>query len=213
MTSASRTFRSVVVCWSAMLAIVVPARAQSATASAPEVAPLAPGDAIRTTFWREPQLNGEYRVDETGTVMLPLLGARSVRDIVPARLKTELVNEYGRQLRSPDDVQIVLLRRVRVLGAVKTPGLYLVDPTMTLGDLIALAGGATQTGKLKDIRVTRNGREIRSDLNERSPVGERLGSGDQILVPERSWFSRQGVFLLAGSLSAITVLVTQVVKR
>jgi len=206
MTSASR---SVVVCWSAILTIAVPARSQSA----PEAAPLAPGDAIRTTFWREPQLNGEYRVDETGTVVLPLLGTRNVRDIAPDRLKTALVSDYGRQLRSADDVQIVLLRRVRVLGAVKTPGLYLVDPTMTLGDVIALAGGATQTGKLKDIRVTRNGREIRSDLNERAPVGGRLGSGDQILVPERSWFSRQGVFLLAGSISAITVLVTQVAKR
>jgi polysaccharide export outer membrane protein len=212
MKHASRTLRTIVVCWSAMLAIVVPGRSQSAAVSAPDVAPLAPGDAIRTTFWREPQLNGEYRVDETGTVVLPLLGARSVRDIVPARLKTELVNDYRRQLRSADDVQIVLLRRVRVLGAVKTPGLYLVDPTMTLGDVIALAGGATQTGKLKDIRVFRNGREIRSDVNGRARTGEPLGSGDQILVPERSWFSRQGVFLLAGSISAITVLVSQVVR-
>ncbi len=212
MTHTSRTFRSIVVCWSAILAIVVPAWAQSSTASAPEVAPLAPGDAIRATFWREPQLNGEYRVDETGTVVLPLLGARSVRDIVPARLKTALVNDYGRQLRSPDDVQIVLLRRVRVLGAVKTPGLYLVDPTMTLGDAIALAGGATREGKLNDIRVFRNGREIRSDVNGRARTGEPLGSGDQILVPERSWFSRQGVFLLAGSISAISVLVSQVVR-
>lgn len=212
MTNASGTVRSIVVCWSAILTSVVPAWAQAARAPAPDVAPLAPGDAIRTTFWREPQMNGEYRVDETGTVVLPLLGARSVRDIPPARLKTELVNDYGRQLRSPDDVQIVLLRRVRVLGAVKTPGLYLVDPTMTLGDVIALAGGATPTGKLKDIRVFRNGREIRSDVNGRSRTGEPLGSGDQILVPERSWFSRQGVFLLAGSISAISVLVSQIVR-
>ena len=141
MTNASRTVWSIVVCWSAILTIPLPARAQTSNRSSPELAPLAPGDAIRTTFWREPQLNGDYRVDETGTVVLPVLGARSVRDIDPVHLKTALVNDYGRQLRSPDDVQIVLLRRVRVLGAVKTPGLYLVDPTMTLGDVIALAGG------------------------------------------------------------------------
>lgn len=207
MTIASKTASRLVVLW--VLTMAPPGWAQSPVGSAPAASPLAPGDAIRTTFWREPQMNGEYRVDEMGSVLLPLLGARSVQGVVPAQLKSQLAIDYGRQLRSPEDVQIVLLRRVRVLGAVKQPGLYLVDPTMTLGDVIALAGGATPNGKLKDIRITRNGREIRSDLDERTQVGEQLQSGDQILVPERSWFSRQGVFLLAGSISAIGVLVSQ----
>lgn len=207
MTIASQAASRLVVMW--VLTVAPPGWAQSPVAAAPDATPLAPGDAIRTTFWREPQMNGEYRVDELGSVLLPLLGARSVQGMVPAQLKSQLAIDYGRQLRSPQDVQIVLLRRVRVLGAVKQPGLYLVDPTMNLGDVIALAGGATPNGKLKDIRITRNGRKIRSDLDERTQVGEQLQSGDQILVPERSWFSRQGVFLLAGSISAIGVLVSQ----
>ena len=205
-----KTLRAIAASAAALLSLSSPTRAQSSSGQAP--APLAPGDAVRTTFWREPQMSGEYRVDETGTVVLPLLGARSVKGVPPAQLKAALTSDYGRELSSPDDVQIVLLRRVRVLGAVKDPGLYLVDPTMTLGDAIALAGGATREGKLKGIRVTRNGREIRSDLNERTRVGEQLSSGDQILVPERSWFARQGVFLLAGGISAVSVLVSQVAR-
>lgn len=192
-----------------VLTIAAPGWSQAQGAAAQNATPLAPGDAIRTTFWREPQMNGEYKVDETGTVLLPLLGARSVQGVGPAQLKAQLTTDYGQQLRSAADVQIVLLRRVRVLGAVKQPGLYLVDPTMTLGDLIALAGGATPTGKLKSIRITRDGQEIRTDLDEQTPVGEQLMSGDQVLVPERSWFSRTGVFLLAGSISAISLLVAQ----
>jgi polysaccharide biosynthesis/export protein len=207
MTSASKIPSRLIVLW--VLTIAPPGWAQSPVAAAPDLTPLAPGDAIRTTFWREPQMNGEYRVDETGTVLLPLLGARRVQGVVPTQLKVQLASDYGRQLRSPEDVQIVLLRRVRVLGAVKQPGLYLVDPTMTLGDVIALAGGATGTGKLNGIRIMRNGREIRTDQDVQTRVGEQLSSGDQILVPERSWFSRQGVFLLAGSISAISLLVSQ----
>ncbi len=43
-------------------------------------APLTPGDAIRLAFSREPGLNGDYPIDETGTASLPLLGQRNVTD-------------------------------------------------------------------------------------------------------------------------------------
>jgi len=109
--------------------------------------PLIPGDAIRLAFWREPDFNGDYPVDENGSVVLPILGYRKVNGIPPADLKAILLDEYREQLRN-QDVQITLLRRVRILGAVHEPGLYFVDPTMTLGDAVALAGGATGDGKV-----------------------------------------------------------------
>ena len=197
---------TIVVAGTALVAGAV--RGQSTEA----MAPLAPGDAIRIAFWREPELNGEYPVDETGMVVLPLLGARSVSSFAPAQLKTQLTDDYAKELRTPDDVQIVLLRRVRVLGAVKEPGLFLVDPTMTLGDAVALAGGATADGKLNGIRIMRGGLEVRADLDQSTPMAEHLRSGDQILVPQKSWLSRNTTLVIGGGLSAAALIIANLIK-
>lgn len=176
------------------------------------LAPLAPGDAVRIAFWREPEMNGEYPVDEMGVVVLPLLGARSVIGFAPAQLKAQLNEDYAKELRTPDDVQIVLLRRVRVLGAVKEPGLFLVDPTMTLGDAVALAGGATPDGKLNGIRVMRGGVEVRADLDQSTPMAEHLRSGDQILVAQKSWLSRNTTLVIGGGLSAAAIIIASLIR-
>jgi len=166
--------------------------------------PLEPGDAIRLAFWREPELSSEYPVDETGAVVLPFLGHRNVTGIPPAMLKEQLLEEYGGQLQN-QQVQVTLLRRVRVLGAVNEPGLYFVDPTMTLGDAIALAEGVASDGKLDDIKIFRDGEEIRSNLDSTVRVTE-VRSGDQILVPQRSWFSRNGAIIVASMVSALAFI-------
>ena len=199
-------------CTSVVLAAVLGCMAVSSVqvqaqggATAPENA-LVPGDAIRLAFWREPELDGEYPVDETGTVVLPLLGHRKVTEVPPGELKETLLREYAEQLRN-QEVQVTLLRRVRVLGAVHVPGLYYVDPTMTLGDAIALAGGATSDGKLNEIKIFRAGEETRSDLDSSTRIAEEVRSGDQIMVPERSWFARNGAVIVAATISAVGFIV------
>lgn len=172
--------------------------------------PLAPGDAIQLAFWREPQLSGDYLIDETGTVVLPLLGARTVTRLSPTELKRTLLEEYAQQVRN-QEVRITLLRRIRILGAVKNPGLYRVDPTMTVGDVLALAGGATPEGKLNGIRVFRNGQEVRSRLDINVKLLELVRSGDQILVPERGWFARNGPYVVGAGITAIGIIVARAI--
>jgi protein involved in polysaccharide export with SLBB domain len=167
---------------------------------------LQPGDAIHVSFWREPTLTGDYPVDETGTVVLPLVGARKVTGVPPEQLKQQLLRDFGAQLRN-QEVQITLLQRVRILGAVKDPGLYHVDATMTLGDAVALAGGATPNGSLDGIRILRQGQTIHANLKTDTPVAEQAWSGDQILVPERGWLSRNGTFLVGSVLTVASLFV------
>ena len=183
-----------------------PGSATYQTRVADQAQPLVPGDAIRLSFWREPEYSGDYIVDERGLAVLPLLGQQKITGIPPATLKQRLLQEYGEQLRN-QEVQIILLRRVRILGAVQNPGLFHVDPTMTLGDAVALAGGATPQGKLDGIRVFRGGFEIRSDLDTSAPVIDAIRSGDQIIVPERSWLSRNAAVIIGGTISAVGIIV------
>ena len=158
---------------------------------------LAPGDAISLVFWREPDLNGEYPIDESGTAVLPILGPTVMVGHETTDLKESLNEAYAQQLRN-QHVQITFMRRVRVLGAVQSPGMYFVDPTMTLGDALAQAGGATSAGKLDGIQILRGDQAVRSDLDAQSLITEQVRSGDQIMVPERSWLSRNTRVVLGG---------------
>ena len=173
---------------------------------------LAPGDIVRLAFWRDPDLNGDYQIDEQGLVVLPLLGELNATELPPSQLKRELTAEYAERVRN-QQVQITLLRRVRILGAVTEPGLYHVDPTMNLGDAIAVAGGATPNGKLHDIQIARRGERLERTVDlYATRIGE-LQSGDQITIPERSWISRNSVFVIGSLVSATTLIVINAAFR
>jgi polysaccharide export outer membrane protein len=159
----------------------------------------------------ERDLNGESSVDETYRVSLPIIGSTSVEGLSGLQLRESIVESYAAQLRN-QSVQVTLLRRVRVLGAVQQPGLYHVDPTMSLIDAIALAGGTTPTGKLDGVDVIRNGQVIASDIGESDLVGSYLRSGDQIMVPERSWFSRNAGWVVGTAVSASAIIYAAIIN-
>lgn len=169
--------------------------------------PLRPGDRLRVSFSEERTLDGEFPVDEAYRAALPLLGQTSVRDLGGTALRDSLMRAYEGQVRN-QSVQVVLLRRVRVLGEVQTPGLYHVDPTMTLLDAIALAGGQTNLGRLDDVDIIRDGRLVAENIDTNDLVGSFVRSGDQIMVPQRSWLSRNAPWVVGGTASAAAILVT-----
>jgi len=149
-----------------------------------------PGDVVRLNVWREPDLTGEFPVDEAGSVVLPLIGPMSIAGESPVSLRTKLVSAYGEHVNH-SAITVTLLRRVQVLGAVRNPGLYNVDATMTLGDVLAQAGGITTIGNEKKLQLLRRGVVLpvqisRDLLVSKSPIS----SGDLLFVPERSWPSR-----------------------
>jgi len=176
----------------------------SPTAYVPEP-PLAPGDMIRLHFWQEAQFSGDFPVDERGLVTLPLLGVRQVTLWPADQIKTQLIQEYARQLRD-QPAQVTVLRRVRVLGAVQNPGLYHVDPTMRMGDVLALAGGPSQDAKQDRVSVLRNGKLIASRIDS-STILYGLRSGDQIMVPRGSWIERNAAILIGATLSGLAIIV------
>jgi len=178
---------------------------QSGGATGFAASALRPGDGLRVRVWREPDLSGEFTVDESGVVTLPKLGPIRVGDESVAALKTRIVSSYATYITQP--VEITPLLRIRVLGEVRTPGLYKVEPVMTLNDAIALAGGATSSGRTDRVNLIRNGRSVDVALSPNTVLAESpLQSGDQLLVPERSWVSRNpGV--LYGAISAAATIV------
>jgi polysaccharide export outer membrane protein len=184
------------------------AAAQEAAAFHPDG--LRPGDYVRVAVWREPDLSGEYQVDQRGYATFPKLGPLPVAAMHPDSIRPRLLAEYAKYLVNPS-VEVVPLRRVSVLGAVAKPGLYPVDPTMTLADAVALAGGAAPDGKRDVVELRRGAEVVIADLDVVTPVGRTpLRSGDQLWVPQRSWLSRNpwvfsSVVAAAATITAVVI--------
>ena len=165
-----------------------PSAAQDAAGFHPDG--LRPGDAVRVLVWREPDLSGEFQLDARGYATFPKLGALPMAALHPDSIRPRLLAEYGRYLVNPS-IEVVPLRRISVLGAVAKPGLYPVDPTMTLADAVALAGGAAPDGKRDVVELRRGDEVVIANLDVATPVSRTpLLSGDQLWVPQKSWVSR-----------------------
>lgn len=167
-------------------------RAQSLEAPATTASSnsLLPGDVIRVRIWREEDLSGEFQVDEDGFVVLPLLGRKPVVGIDPDLLRDQLTQEYGEYLVNPA-VNVTLLRRIVVLGEVRVPGQYTLDATNSVADVIARAQGITPDGDAEDIVLVRDGRRLATGLSGTESLQEAgIRSGDQIIVGQRGWASR-----------------------
>jgi protein involved in polysaccharide export with SLBB domain len=188
--------------------------AQSASASLPEMGdslPLHPGDMIRLRVWREPDLSGDFFVNESGVATLPMIGPVEVTTRPAESLSASIAREFGAFL-THSAIEVAFLRRVQVVGAVQKPGLYHVDPTMTIADALALAGGVAPNGRTDRVEILREGQKLPGSVSGRMLISQSpMRSGDQLYVPERSWISRNPATILAG-LSAITALLYTVAR-
>jgi protein involved in polysaccharide export with SLBB domain len=174
---------------------------------------LRPGDVVEVFLWREPTLSGEYPVDERGTVVLPVIGSRSVIGQPWTTVRDSLMAAYGRELRD-QSVRLTPKRRIFVLGFVQKPGAYLADPTVPVAGAIALAGGASNEGDLSRVRVLRDGLVFLDAVSLESPLAmSDVRSGDQIYVERRGWFDRNSPFFVSAMVGLAGIIVTLIVSK
>src|SRR5947207_12011205 len=140
--------RSCVILIAVMLGIGGPGVALSQSSSPATMAVdsthglLRPGDVIRLRIWREPDLSGDFPVDETGTATFPKIGAFKVFDYTPSGLKTKLLESYAKYLVNPS-VEVTMLRRTNSLCAAQHHSHYPVAPTNNIAAAIASTSGVT----------------------------------------------------------------------
>lgn len=174
---------------------------------------LGAGDTIHIAVFQNPDLTSERRISERGTVVFPLIGEIKLAGQTPvdagARIAARL--KEGKFLVNPQvNVSVVQVRsrQVSVLGHVARPGRYaLEDPNARLTDVLALAGGVTESGDNTVIAmVTRDGQPstLKIDVpamyrtGDMSPNIEMQG-GDTIYVPGAAVFYIYGEVQRAGS--------------
>jgi protein involved in polysaccharide export with SLBB domain len=181
-------------------------------AAARTTATVGPGDKIILRVWREPEWSDSLLVDEGGTVILPRIGRYSVTGITPRALQDSIQQRIAAYLRDPA-VDVVVLKRIAVLGAVRKPNVYYVDPVTSLREVLAYAGGLDDTGDPNGIEIVRDG--TRAKVGKWNAVSESavpIRSGDQVIVSKRAWFTRNAGTVFSSIAVAASVLVTALRK-
>lgn len=166
------------------------------------------GDRVRLRVWREPTMSDEFTVDERGEVAFPRVGALRVAGWGIAALHDSLVARYAVYLREPN-LTVTVLRRVGVQGEVRAPNLYYVDATKTLRELLVEAGGVTDAGDARRVQIVRDGRARRVGAGGTTAfLTADLRSGDQVVVPRRSWWARNSIAALSTAGFALSALLS-----
>ena len=179
----------------------------------PEEILLHPGDAIRIEVKDEPQLSGEFTVAGNGQVLFPLVGLLPVTGRPFDEVRREITQAYGRELIEPVLVATPVLR-IAVLGEVRAPGLFPVDPTHTLADLIAAAGGLTPLADNGGVSLIRNGTVLEGRIDPQSlTVTTRFQSGDQLVLSRQGWARENLPAFIIGFTSVAVAIITGLLVR
>ena len=145
------------------------------------------GDKVRVNVYNQDKLSGDFTVESTGNISLPL-----VESIPAAGLTTAQLEENVKQALQPEylndpkvSIEILNYRNVYILGEVEEPGKYEYVPNMTLLQAVATANGYTPRASEGGATVTRHvkGALILFDIEETTM----LKPGDTVVI-NRRWF-------------------------
>lgn len=145
---------------------------------------LGAGDKLRVSVYNEPSLSGEFEVDGSGYVSLPLVGEVEARDLTVRELEQRLTEALrGDYLVSPQvSVEVTNYRPFYIIGEVNNPGTYSYVDGMTVMNAVAMAGGFTYRARESRAEIKRQGySEVDRDAAPSTPVMP----GDVITIPER----------------------------
>lgn len=146
---------------------------------------LGAGDQVRVIVFGEEDLSGEFAVDASGDVSLPLIGQVLARGLTlrafEAVIEKKLSDGYLKKPRV--NAEVVSFRPFYIIGQVNKSGEYPYVAGMSLIKAIAMAEGFTYRANQKKIRVTR----ARTGAKITVSVGDHIliFPEDVIEVPER----------------------------
>jgi polysaccharide export outer membrane protein len=175
----------------AVLALGVPASALAQVASYR----IKPGDLLHISVWLEEDLDRKVLVRPDGGITFPLAGDLEAAGKTVRELNAEVSKKVQAYVK--EAIVTVALEENRgntvyVVGEVKEPGAFVMNPTLTVLQALALAGGMTPYASQGDILVLRkdgdrqrpipfNYKDIKKGANLEQNIT--LESGDVVLVP------------------------------
>jgi polysaccharide biosynthesis/export protein len=158
---------------------------QSLAAAATAAPKLQAGDRIRVTVYGEDKLSGDYQIDQSGQISLPLAGTVEALGLTQAELEQALAKKFRSEyLRNPKvTVTIASLQPFYLMGEVEKPGEYPYRSGLNVLTALAIAGGPTYRASKNTVQIQRRGETSMRSYPISSSVP--ILPGDVIRVPER----------------------------
>jgi polysaccharide export outer membrane protein len=144
------------------------------------------GDKVRVITFGNEALTGEFRINDTGKLAMPLLGSVPAAGLTPEKLQHSIATELESRklLQKPNvSVEITEYRPIFVLGEVNRPGEYPYKPGMTTLSAVSTAGGFTYRAvtDMGSVVRTTDGTTTEGTVTRRSLIQP----GDVITIFER----------------------------
>ncbi len=152
---------------------------------------LGPGDQLIIDIYGDTQKSEKLTVSPEGDVTVPDYGPVHVSGLSVASAQSRIRSKLGTYYSSSDiKVSVGQTRTilVNVMGEVRTPGTYTLSAFATVFHALYMAGGISDLGTLRDIKVYRQGKLISTIdvyqfiLNGRLAGNVRLADNDVIQV-------------------------------
>jgi polysaccharide biosynthesis/export protein len=151
---------------------------------------LAVGDRVKVTVFGQNNVTGEYPIDASGSITIPLASA-------PIRLKGLTAEKAARYIqeqliaanafRDPRvSVELATFAPIYVLGEVGRPGEFAYRPGLSLFSAVALAGGFTFRANQNRALIRASDERIETDYTIKSDIS--VMPGDVVRIPEVSLF-------------------------
>lgn len=148
---------------------------------------LGPGDALRVLVYGQDELSGQFTIDPSGRISMPLIkdiqaSGMTVRELED-NITTQLKPKY---LKDPKvSIEVLEYRSVYILGEVRTPGKYPFVPNMTVLQAVAVAGGHTYRANEDTAQVTRLEKDVLKTFDLKT--SDMVEPGDTVVI-KRRWF-------------------------
>ena len=147
---------------------------------------LQPGEKIKINVYGEEALTGEYDINPSGYVSMPLIGAIRAAGRSQSEFGREIENSFRRGgfLQDPHvTVAVAQFKPFYVLGEATTPGEYPFRSGLNVHTAVAMAGGFTYRASRSFVLIRHVGEDVWKEYSLTEPVP--IAPGDLIRVPER----------------------------
>ncbi len=150
-----------------------------------------PGDELIVDIYGASQSSAKYKVSPEGNITIPRIGPIAVSGLTVDAAQSRIYGAMGQHYQNASIKLTVGQTRtisINVMGEVSVPGSYKLSAFATVFHALYMAGGTSDIGTLRDIKVVRNGRIISTVdvyeyiLNGRLAGDVKLADNDVIIV-------------------------------
>jgi polysaccharide export outer membrane protein len=156
---------------------------------------IGPDDVLGVVFWKDKEMSADVRVRPDGRIALPLINEVQAAGLTPEDLQNKLTEESKKFM---EDASITVVIReinslkVFITGEVTKPGVYPLTASMSVMQLLSVAGGLKEYANAKNITIMRNqgGKQTSLKFNYKEVAAGKnlkqnieLKPGDTVVVP------------------------------